>query len=128
MGPYPSPPGPRLPGHEKHISNAWIAALITAPGSTPSYNDFPADIPERVPKSPHAFQMKVAWARAASRCPAIRQLIDAADAPLTVSRFVHNLFDSVSNAKLRIPGDPQDAYRKFCGSGTPREVRALTTH
>lgn len=64
-------------------------------------------------------------ARAALRCHDIVKLRNAASARLTPGRFVDNLLRSPENTRLRIPPDPEQAYHRFCGAGTPPEVEAL---
>jgi hypothetical protein len=49
----------------------------------------------------------------------------ATAAPLTLERAWRNFTGAFGRTKLRIPLDPQEAYREFCGSGTPTEVAAL---
>jgi len=118
--------GPPLPGHEKPLPAPWTAALITAPGSRPDPSQFPTTGTNLLgPLSGDEFQEKVAWARAALQCDEIDRLIDAQSAPLTMKRFVFNLVHSVDNARLRIPGDPEEAYHRFCGPGVPDDVRRL---
>jgi hypothetical protein len=34
---------------------------------------------------------------------------------------------SFSNTRVRIPADPEDAYHRYCGTGTPREVSEVTS-
>ena len=114
-------------GHEKPLPQAWVAARLTPPGTTPPPDDFPVGtFPLIEPTTGAKFQEQVAWARAALECPEIRQLMRASDAPLTVGRFVSNVFHSFGNTRMRIPADPEEAYRKFCGSDVPAEVRAMT--
>jgi len=62
-----------------------------------------------------ALDEQIDWARAAWECPAIRRLRASSTAPLTPGRFVRNIVDSFTNTRLRIPPDPETAYRKFCG-------------
>lgn len=115
----------RPPGHEKRMPNAWIAARLAAPGTNPAYADFPADFFFSVSPSPTQFQTQIAWARAASRCPAVKRLVASAEAPMSIGRFFDNLWESVPNTTVRIPSDPRTAYRQLCGSGVPTEVRSL---
>jgi len=118
---------PRFPGHEKPLPPPWLAARLTREGSRPDPADFPdffgaGLIPATTGRE---FQEQVAWARAALRCDAIERILVAADAPLTAKRFAANFVRSFTNTRTRIPADPETAYHEFCGSGTPREVRAL---
>lgn len=124
--PLPGQP-PRMPGHEKPLPAPWAAARVTPEGSTPDPAHFPAMGDNLlVPATSGArFQEQVAWARAALRCEPVARLLDSATEPLTPRRFLGNLVDSLSNTRLRIPTDPEAAYRRFCGAGTPDEVRAV---
>jgi hypothetical protein len=76
------------------------------------------------PTTGEEFQEQVAWARAALQCDKIRELMRAADARLTVSRFADNFLHSLTNTRTRIQADPEEAYHRHCGSGTPPEVIA----
>jgi arabinofuranosyltransferase len=117
---------PPLPGHEKPLPAPWMAALITPPGSMPDPSQFPPTGEHMLGPLPvDEFQEKVAWARAALQCGEIDRVLDAVGAPLTVKRFAFNLVHAVDNSQVRIPGDPEEAYRRFCGPGVPDEVRQL---
>lgn len=116
----------RKPGHEKPLPPVWVAALFTAEGSLLSEEDFPPQFDPLIPPtSGAAFQAQVAWARAALRCPAIRELREATEAPLGLRRFLQNAVGSLARTRFRIPPDPQEAYRRFCGPGVPPEVQEL---
>jgi arabinofuranosyltransferase len=116
---------PRLPGHEKPMPSPWLAARITRTSADPDPGDFPEVGDPLIPvTSGNEFREQVAWTRAALRCPEIRDMLDAAEKPFTAGRFVDNFVSSFGNTRLRIPADPEDAYHRFCGPGTPREVRA----
>jgi hypothetical protein len=127
LEPTPNPNGlPRQAGHDKPLPAVWLAALVTPVGSRPDPNAFvhgvsPAMIPDTTGVK---FQEEVAWARAVLQCRPIVHLLDAADSPLGPSRFLRNIESSFNNTRLRIPPDPQTAYRKFCGNTTPADVRA----
>ncbi len=113
-------------GHQKPLPPPWLAARVTAPGSQPSASDFHSYFNPMIPTTTGVqFQEQVAWARAALECPAIKRLTEAADAPMSVGRFVSNFVHSFGNTVVRIPPDPETAYHKFCGPGTPPEVSAL---
>jgi hypothetical protein len=77
------------------------------------------------PATGRGFQEQVAWARATLQCDEIREIREAARAPLTARRFADNVFRSFDNTRLRIPPHPEDAYHRFCGSGVPAEVQAV---
>lgn len=118
---------PRFPGHEKPLPSPWLAARVTPAGSVPDPAHFPPFFgnPLIPATTGREFQEQVAWARAALECPEIVDVIDAVSAPLTAGRFVDNLLHSVGNTRVRIPADPEEAYHRFCGPGTPVEVRAV---
>jgi arabinofuranosyltransferase len=124
----PSPTSlPRLPGHEKPIPSAWFAARITRDGVEVRPEDLPNVGSPLIPATKgREFREQVAWARAALRCPEIRGMLDSAEKSLSVGRFLGSIASSFRNTRLRIPADPEDAYHRFCGPGTPREVREAT--
>jgi arabinofuranosyltransferase len=111
-------------GHEKPLPAAWLAARLSPAGSRPEPDFYPSWRVEPA-MSDQAWQEKVAWARAALECDEIRHLLESADAPLTPQRFGRNVLRSFANTRLRIPADPEEAYRRFCGPGTPPEVEAV---
>jgi arabinofuranosyltransferase len=114
-----------LAGHEKALPAPWIAALLTPAGSRPDPAAFTTGHDQLLtPATGRAFQEQVAWARAALRCDEIREIREAAAAPLTARRFADSVFRSFDNTRLRIPPDPEDAYHRFCGSGVPPGVQA----
>lgn len=119
---------PRFPGHEKPLPAPWIAARPTPAGSRPPAADFPVLGNGLIPATTGpAFEEQVAWARAALQCSEIKRILGSADAPMSPGRFVSNFLHSFSNTRVRIPADPETAYHKFCGSGTPPEVRDLAS-
>ena len=115
----------RLAGHEKVQSEAWIAARLTPTGTRIA----PAAFPTRLRRfmTPAQFQEQIAWARAALGCPEVAELLRAGKAHLTTSRFVKNVLMSYQNARMRIPLEPREAYRRYCGAGVPAEVLALSS-
>lgn len=124
-----------LTGHEKPLPTPWLIALMTRPGSSEAQIDRlqrnPLNVrmtnPQQAPLyTGHELAVKTAWARAALECPAIVNFERSYDAPLTVGRFFSNIVHSVSDSTLAIPPDPEAAYHKYCGPGTPESVRHLT--
>jgi arabinofuranosyltransferase len=119
-----------FPGHEKPLPTPWIAALMTAPGSSASQIaklqlQRPADYTPLIPDvSGRELAIQTSWARAALDCPTIHALEFGPDRPLTVGTFFGDFVHSVSTTTLRIPPDPETAYHRFCGPGTPAGVRA----
>jgi arabinofuranosyltransferase len=113
-------------GHEKRLPPPWLAARVTRTGEPIDANDFPSYFTPMIPPTTGAeFAEQVAWARAALKCPAIVRLNAAADAPMSLKRFASNFVHAFENTRVRIPPDPEDAYHKFCGPGTPPEVAAV---
>jgi arabinofuranosyltransferase len=119
---------PRLPGHEKPLPSAWFAARFTRAGAEVTPDDLPNVGSPLIPVTDGSeFRQQVAWARAALRCPQVRALMTAAESPLTAGRFLDDFLSSFGNARIRIPPDPKEAYRRFCGPGLPREVREVAS-
>ena len=121
----------QISGHEKPLPTPWIAALLTADGSSTAQLGRLQEERPRVftPITPTVtgrdLALQTVWARAALGCPAIRDIVDSPSAPLTPGTFLANIFHSVARTELRIPADPEDAYHQFCGPGTPPEVRSV---
>jgi arabinofuranosyltransferase len=117
-----------LAGHEKPLPTPWIAALLTADGSSPSQlaslqHEEPSDFTPLIPAvTGHQLQIETAWARAALSCTTIHDLEYSPSRPLTVRLFFSNIVHSVSRTELRIPPNPEIAYHRFCGPGTPPQV------
>jgi hypothetical protein len=67
----------RGPGHEKPLPSPWIAARLTAPGTTPNRRHFPdfGSNPLIPVTAGREFQEQVAWARAALQCDEIDDLM-----------------------------------------------------
>jgi arabinofuranosyltransferase len=115
-------------GHEKPLPTPWVQALLTAPGSSTAqigalqafrpvgYNTLIPQVTGR------ALDVQTAWARAALTCPAIHALEYGPNRPLTLGSFLANMVHSVSRTTVRIPPDPETAYHRFCGPGTPAQV------
>lgn len=113
-------------GHEKPLPAPWLAARVTRSGTTLDASSFASQFRSLIPLTTgEAFEEQVAWARAALRCPGIARLASASDSSMTLGRFVSNFTHALANTRTRIPADPEAAYRKFCGTGTPAEVRSL---
>ena len=115
-----------LPGHEDQVPTPWLIAMTTTPGTPVLQFDTLQPAPNGLSPMPHyegrALAMATAWARAALRCPGIRNLSAAASEPMGVGRFFDNLWGSFSRTSRRISPDPRTAYREFCGRGIPAEV------
>ncbi|HEY1740653.1 MAG TPA: hypothetical protein VGI86_18205 [Acidimicrobiia bacterium] len=106
-----------LPGHEKLMPPPWFAAMATAPGQLLQASDF------IVPGSPafdvRLFSAEVTAARVALQCGRIKDVVQAADAPMSGGRFVSNLFGAWSRTRVSIPIDPFAAVREFCPKASP---------
>ena len=118
-----------LTGHEKKIPTAWIAAQLTAPGSSTAPFDRFESVGENwvyAPLAPdvtgRALAIETAWARAALTCPAVHDLVYSPMQQLSVGSFASNMVHAFDRTMLRVPADPESAYHAFCGKGTPRRV------
>ena len=123
----PHPGGRLFPaaGHEKPLPDPWIVARLVDPDAELTGNPLPAFGEPLIPRTDGAeFVEQVAWARAALACPEVAALVDAARADLTAGQVLDNLAGSFTNARVRIPPDPEEAYHRFCGEGVPPEVAA----
>jgi hypothetical protein len=118
-----------FPGHEKPLPTPWLMALMTAPGSGPAQvailqQERPHQYTPLVPEvTGPALRIQTAWARAALGCPTLHGLEFGPDRPLTLGTFVSDLVHAPSRTVLRVPPDPETAYHRFCGPGTPASVR-----
>ncbi len=117
-------------GHEKPLPTPWILALMTAPGTSTTQiavlqEQRPAQFtPLLAAATPRQLGVQTAWARAALACPTIHTLEFGPDRPLTFRAFVSDLSGAVSRTVVRVPPDPEVAYHRFCGPGTPASVRS----
>ena len=84
------------PGHEKALSNRWLAARF-------------ADTEHNLSSDRY-----VRAAAAALRCVPIAALLNAVTAPLTFNRFVSNIVNAFDYQDIRIPTNPFDAKERFC--------------
>jgi arabinofuranosyltransferase len=84
------------PGHEKIFDTVWVTAKHAAPGATSD--------------------PRVAVAKRALSCGLLRELYEATHQPLTLERFVKNLGLSFRLHGVRLPSDPSEAVRRFCGA------------
>ncbi|MFL6113019.1 MAG: hypothetical protein ACJ786_16930 [Catenulispora sp.] len=94
-------------GHEKLLPEVWNLAL---------YAD-PADDARtvRTAAASGVTAPQLAAARHTLRCGAVRDLLDSVEKPMTFGRFWSNLTGSAGRTSLRIPADPIQAEKKFCG-------------
>ncbi|GAA4978982.1 hypothetical protein GCM10023205_54210 [Yinghuangia aomiensis] len=70
----------------------------------------------RITNDPQVNQEAVVAARNALSCGRLKELQDSVEKPVTLRRFWKNLTGAVSRTNLRIPDDPFEAEREFCGS------------
>jgi arabinofuranosyltransferase len=121
------------PGHEKLLTQPWMAALATAPGSPVRASDFPHPptlmngdervvIPQQDDPQGREFSERVATARAVLSCDTMARFRASYEAPLTWRRFGSNLVRSFAHQRLEISGEPADAAADLC---TPAERRTI---
>ena len=118
-----------LAGHEKPLPTPWLAARVLREGAPFDDEDLPPPFGpgQLIPVTGgEELAEQIAWARAALACPAIQRLQEATSEPLTPGRFLSNLVHAAGNTRMRIPADPREAYRRYCGDDTPPEVLAVT--
>lgn len=87
-------------GHDKWIPDVWIVA---------DYGDPSAPTPQGIDAG------QLAAARAALGCGALAQVQASARAPMTLGRFLSNLWHAADNTELTLPADPYAAEAEFCG-------------
>jgi arabinofuranosyltransferase len=106
-----------VPGHEKLLPAPWTAARLTPLGTRLTGKDFPGPTfivrPLDKPDG-QSFEQRVHDARVALQCTELRDFQSTYSAPLTLERFVDNVFDSFSDSSLRIPPEPRIARARFC--------------
>ena len=90
----------RPAGHRASIASEWYAARFDIPGVR-----FEEEL------RPEA----LAAARLALACPPLSDLLDGVTEPLTVGRFLSNVWHSTSFTLLRVPPDPTRTVHKPCG-------------
>lgn len=113
-----------LPGHEKLLGNPWMAAQLTAPGTStaafdaPPFQRTPGLFPELTAiTSGPALAEQTDYARRALQCGALADLVEGPREPLTLSRMAENLLGAPARSRLRVPPDPKQAYATFCLNG-----------
>jgi arabinofuranosyltransferase len=94
------------PGHEKLIGPSWMLARFGVPGRT------------TVPAGPST--AAVGAAGVALRCDPLAAYLQAVTVPLTLSRALANIGDSVSFTTMQFSPDPTVAVVQLCG---PRAAR-----
>jgi arabinofuranosyltransferase len=87
-------------GHDKWLPDVWIVA---------DYGDPAAPTPKGIDP------VQLAAARRALQCGALAQIQASARAPMTVGRFLSNLWDAVDDTEITFPADPVAAQKRFCG-------------
>jgi arabinofuranosyltransferase len=94
------------PGHEKLIGPSWMLARFGVPGRT------------TVPGGPPT--AAVGTARVALRCDPLAAYLHAVTGPLTLSRALANIGDSVSFTAMQFSPDPAVAVVQLCGPHAAR--------
>jgi hypothetical protein len=89
------------PGHEKLIGPAWMLARFGVPGTT------------SIPSGPSP--ASIDSAAAALACDPLRAYLTAVTAPLTWSRALANLGDSLGFTTMHYSADPTVAAAQLCG-------------
>ena len=90
-------------GHKKLLPPAWNIALYVDPAGY-----------ALVPPGVTSIEAITA-ARHTLECGDVKELLDSVGEPMSPSRFWKNLTGSADRTKLRIPADPIEAEKKFCG-------------
>ncbi len=115
------------PGHEKLLTQPWMAALSTAPGSPVRAESFPRPptmhtgsetivIPDQGDARGRPFGQRVSTARDVLECATMRRFRASYQAPLTLHRFGSNIVHSFAHQRLVIPGEPAYAADALCTS------------
>ena len=84
----------RAPGHRKQVSYRWYDARFGAARGDAG----------------------VRAARRALACQPLKGLIEAIDEPMSVGRFLSNVWHAPEFTVLHVPRNPVQAERAFCGS------------
>ena len=98
VGSHMPPNSDGTPGHRKRKGYPWVIALTTKPGVTAGFD------PDRI-----------AAARAALRCGALRDLVASTEDPMGLDTFWSNLTGAVGRTRLVVPRSEAAAERTFCG-------------
>ncbi|MDI2129348.1 hypothetical protein [Yinghuangia seranimata] len=99
---------PGRAGHEKSLPLTWVLAKYADPAAVVA-----------LPDDANIDKDAVVAARHALTCGDLKDLVDSTEKPLTAGRFWKNLTGSWDRTRLRVPSDPFEAERTFCG--TPQE-------
>jgi arabinofuranosyltransferase len=91
-------------GHQKRIGLAWQFAGMTY---DPVIRNEDGDL--------LVSGAEMDAADRALTCGALADYLDDIREPLTPGRFLGNILDSFGNTSMRVPTNPADAERKFCG-------------
>lgn len=115
-----------LNSHEKPLPLPWLVARLLPDGTRYDVHTFVQGASQREPLElgitqlgdPRApFTARVADARRALRCPAVRDLLSPYRRPLTLGRFFDNIVEAPRRTSLRIPSEPSEALRRFAKGG-----------
>jgi arabinofuranosyltransferase len=106
-----------VPGHEKPLPAAWLAARYLENGQEFDEDQFPGGTygVGRLDAAPQGtFTARVTTAQEVLRCEALRDLRTSYTAALTPRRFLANLFDALPRYRFRIPVEPAEARDELC--------------
>ena len=92
------------PGHEKWLPVDWVVAEYASPSLLGS-----------LPAGEGVDKREVLAARHALTCGKLKDLLDSVNQPMSPGRFWSNLTGSIQRTSLRVPADPIQAEREFCG-------------
>lgn len=117
------------PGHEKLLTQPWIAALTTAPGSAVRASSFPRPpvlqsqgqpvvLPNQGDAAGRPFADRVATARGVLGCETMQRFEASYAAPMTLRRFFSNIVRAPAHQRLVVSGEPALAAAHLC---TPAE-------
>ncbi len=105
------------PGHEKPLPRPWVAARLFADNAQVGEADLPLPPiftarPLDNPRDP--FATRVADAREALQCGELRALLGRSSRPMSLGRFIGNVWHAPWDTRERIPPEPADAVAKYC--------------
>ena len=104
-----------LPGHDKPMPAAWLAAIVAAPESEVQADMLGLTGSGLLPiATGDEFTAQVRDARSALGCEPLQRVQDSARGHLGPRRFLRNIIHSPANTFIRIPGDPAEAVDEHC--------------
>ncbi len=97
-------------GHRKGLPEQWIVARF----APPDQDDDPRALPDDNPAARERAIASRAVARRVLECGPIVDVLDAAAAPMSPSRFLENFVGAPRRTLFRFPGDPYQALGAVC--------------